>query len=147
MRRTPATAAALLLSAATAAAVTTVPASAASAPRATGGATVVVNCLGSPEVRPKEIILACADANDLLSSLSWTSWSPGVATGNGVRQLNDCLPNCVGGHFHDYPVRITLSRARLWAGHAGVRHFTALTMRYTGVRPSGEPVQVTSDLP
>ncbi|WP_055591100.1 hypothetical protein [Peterkaempfera griseoplana] len=147
MRRTPVTAAAFVLTAvATATAATTVPATAASAPKAPR-ATVVVNCFGAPKVRPTEIILACADANDLLSSLRWTSWGGTTATGGGVRELNDCVPTCVAGHFHSYPIRITLSGAQLWAGHPGVRRFTALTFRYTGARPRGEPVQVTGDIP
>ena len=31
-------------------------------------------------------ILACADANDYLAKLSWTSWTPGLASATGVNR-------------------------------------------------------------
>src|SRR5713226_4038320 len=47
--------------------------------------TVVINCQGQPQVRPGSFTLACADGNDYLSSLSWTSWTPGLASATGVQ--------------------------------------------------------------
>ena len=38
--------------------------------------TVVLNCLGHPQVRPGRFTLACADANDYLTGLAWKSWGP-----------------------------------------------------------------------
>jgi hypothetical protein len=54
--------------------------------------TVVISCLGRPEVRPGSVTLACADGNDYLTGLSWTSWTPRLASGYGTQVLNDCLP-------------------------------------------------------
>jgi hypothetical protein len=135
-------AAVFLLSTASAAGATTVPASAATAPQ-----TVVVNCYQEPQVRPSEIILACADANDLLAKVSWTRWDARTAVGSGEQRLNDCLPNCVGGTFRSYPVAITLSGAQPWPHPRGTYRFTTLTFRYTGARPPGRPAQVTGDIP
>lgn len=121
-------------------------ASAAPAPT-TAPKTVVVNCYGGPQTRPTQIILACADANDLLARLSWTRWEARTAVGSGVQELNDCTPTCVGGTFHAYPVKITLSGAVPWPHPQGTYRFTTLAFRYTGARPPGQPAQVTGDIP
>src|SRR5216684_6848262 len=68
--------------------------------------TVVINCQGQPQVRPGSFTLACADGNDYLSSLSWTSWTPGLASATGVQHENDCVPYCAAGHFRRYPVDV-----------------------------------------
>lgn len=46
--------------------------------------TVVISCPGRPEVRPGRFTLACADGNDYLTGLSWTSWTPRLASGYGT---------------------------------------------------------------
>src|ERR1700736_6495237 len=70
--------------------------------------TVVINCQGQPQVRPGSFTLACADGNDYLSGLSWTSWTPRLASGYGTQVIDDCLPYCAAGHFHSYPVLVVL---------------------------------------
>ena len=47
--------------------------------------TVVVSCPGRAEVRPGNLTLACADGNNYLTGLSWTSWTPKLATGSGIQ--------------------------------------------------------------
>ena len=69
---------------------------------------VVLNCLGKAQVRPSSFILACADANDYLTKLSWTSWGPDLASAVGTQEENDCIPYCAAGHFHAYPVDVDL---------------------------------------
>src|SRR6476660_7486770 len=64
--------------------------------------TVVLNCLGHPQVRPGRFTLACADANDYLTGLVWKSWGPRLASATGVQSVNDCVPYCAAGHFHRY---------------------------------------------
>src|SRR5271170_7869285 len=61
--------------------------------------TVVVSCRGRTEVRPASLTLACADGNDALTGLSWTSWGPKLASGYGTQVQNDCRPYCAAGHF------------------------------------------------
>jgi hypothetical protein len=56
--------------------------------------TVAVNCQGHAQVRPSTFTLACADANDNLTQLSWASRSPGMASASGVQEENDCVPDC-----------------------------------------------------
>jgi len=96
--------------------------------------TVVLGCQGQPLVRPGRLTLTCADGNDYLSGLTWTSWGPGLAGAAGVQSENDCLPYCAAGHVRRYPVD-----AVLWdtaAAGPGRQRYTRITLLYPGARPA-----------
>jgi hypothetical protein len=95
----------------------------------------VISCLGQPEVRPGTLTLACADGNDYLTGLSWTSWAPRQASGYGTQMLNDCNPYCAAGHFHSYAVRITLWGSATVRGNPGTLRYTRVTLVYPAARP------------
>jgi len=57
-------------------------------------------------------VLACADANAHLTSISWSAWTARGATGRSTLVLNDCRPNCAAGRFHGYLATARLSRPR-----------------------------------
>ena len=132
------------------------PASAASSPRGPAAVTnlfsermVVLNCLSRPEARPGSFTLACADGNDYLTGLSWTSWSPRLASGYGTQVINDCLPYCAAGHFHRYPVLVVLWGSAALRGNPGTLRYTKTTLIYSGARPkvfNGYPGTVTDSL-
>jgi hypothetical protein len=110
---------------------------------------VVLNCLGKAEVRPSSFILACADGNDYLTGLSWTSWTPRLASGYGTQVVNDCLPYCAVGHFHSYPALVVLWGRAALRGNPGTLRYTKITLIYTGARPKvpgGYPGTVTETL-
>lgn len=73
---------------------------------------VVLDCQGHAHVRPAGYTLACADGNDYLNGLAWTSWGPQLASATGTEHVNDCIPYCAAGHFHSYPVNVVLWAAR-----------------------------------
>jgi hypothetical protein len=98
--------------------------------------TVVVNCQGRAQVRPGSYTLACADDNDYLTHLSWSSWGPGVAKATGVQDENDCLPYCAAGHFHSYQVNVTFRGSAPMRGTPGRLRYTSVTVRYSGHRPT-----------
>jgi hypothetical protein len=121
----------------------------ASAARPAAGATaktqiVALDCLGKPDVEPAAYVFACADGNDYLTKMTWTSWTLKLASGYGTEVINDCVPNCAAGHYISYPVL-----AVFW-GHAAVSgqqcevRYTQYTLIYPGKRPpaykNGEPV-------
>jgi hypothetical protein len=94
---------------------------------------VVINCQGRAQVRPGSLTLACADGNDYLSGLTWTSWAPGLASAIGMQIENDCVPYCAAGHFHRYAVD-----AVFWGSVAagpGRQRYTKVTLLYPGARP------------
>ena len=111
--------------------------------------TVVISCLGRPEARARSFTLACADGNDYLTGLSWTSWTPRLASGYGTQVVNDGLPYCAVGHFHGYPVLVVLWGSAALRGNPGTLRYTKITLIYTGARPKvlgGHPGTVTDSL-
>src|SRR5579875_1944851 len=76
--------------------------------------TVVINCLGKPQVRPGSLGLACAD---------------------GTQHENDCIPDCAGGHFHGYPVLAVLWGSAPVSGHPALHRYAEITLIYPGARP------------
>jgi hypothetical protein len=102
---------------------------------AMGTRTVAIDCQGKAVVRPRSYTLACADGNDYLSKLTWTSWTPKLASGYGTEQLNDCQPNCAEGRFHAYPVLTVFWGSAAVPGHPRERRYTEITLVYTGARP------------
>jgi hypothetical protein len=146
--RAPIAIAAGLAALALATVVPAVAASAAPSHSAAAGGVVIVNCTGKGQVKPGRYILACADGNNFLTGLHWASWPaaarPGAAAfASGTDRVNDCIPSCAQGHFHSYPVLVTLWRAVPRAGHAGQLKFTRLTEIFTGKRPAHEPLTFT----
>lgn len=107
--------------------------SAAAAPAAS---VVVVNCEHQAEVRPAGFLLGCADGSLRLDGLRWTQWDANSAVGTGQQVVNDCEPYCAAGHYHAYPVRVTLSNPRAWPGHPGLLHYTGLDVVYLAERPA-----------
>jgi hypothetical protein len=110
--------------------------------------TVVLDCPGLPAlVRPKTYILTCADGYDQLTELSWTSWTPGLASATGTLLQNDCTPTCVAGHFHRYPVLVVFWGKAAVQHHPGERCYTRMTLIYPGARPPHVPQTQTVSLP
>lgn len=60
------------------------------------------NCR-TPTVEPSQIVLTCADYNEVLEHLHWASWTSTSATATGTLVYNDCIPSCAEGHFHNVP--------------------------------------------
>jgi hypothetical protein len=98
---------------------------------------VAFDCPGqsAPLVKPKTFILTCADANSDLGKLSWTSWTPGLASATGKLEVNDCNPYCAAGHFHAYPAVVVFWGDAAVKNHPGEHAYTDLTLILTGSRP------------
>lgn len=106
------------------------PASAANA-----DATKVVNCMGNAVVKPKSIVIACADANIAVNDITWSSWTLNDAKGKGTLVWNTCLPEtCADGIVEEYPVRITLGRV---ASGPSLSIFSGMRLTFTGNAPAG----------
>lgn len=82
---------------------------AASASAAPPKPTVSLDCLGKPTVKPREVVLACADAGLGMRGIVWLGWGQPIAAGVGTAYANDCTPTCASGHFHTYRGVLLLS--------------------------------------
>jgi hypothetical protein len=83
---------------------------------------------------PRQLTLACADANYGLAGLRWRHWGAPVASASGTVRANDCKPYCAAGHFHSYPVAVTVDRLRRCNS---ARYYARLTIVYANKRPAG----------
>jgi len=97
------------------------------------GPVVLVNCQHHGVVTPRSFVLSCADHDDFLTNMHWVSWRA-VAYGSGVEHTNNCIPNCASGHFHRFPVLITVWRPKLRDRHDHFK-FTRITLIYPRNRP------------
>ena len=69
---------------------------------------VQADCMWPPTVRPRRIILTCADGGDRYRRLRWRWWGPFTARAVGRELVNDCDPSCTSGTIRSYRVRVTL---------------------------------------
>lgn len=92
-----------------------------------------VNNCGELEIKPTDLVLSCADANAMLTELTWRGWSNSRATGVGTYEVNDCQPTCVAGTTRSYPVRVVLGTPKV---QDGTRVLSKLTMSFTKKSPS-----------
>ena len=100
---------------------------------AAAGDTVVINCVGKGEVKPKEIVVTCADAGVMVSKITWTKWNANEAKGSGTLVWNTCLPKtCVDGIVQTYKVKVTLGRV---ASGPNISVFSGMTLKF----PAGGP--------
>lgn len=87
-------------------------------------------------VRPRSIVIACADGNFYATGLEWTRWDARGADGAGTGHENDCKPYCADGHFHTYRLAIHLGGVAT-CGSRRELQFTRLTWRFVGPKPPG----------
>ena len=106
----------------------------AGAPATAATVAQVSNC-DELTTKPTELVLACADANEMLTEMTWSGWSAGRATGKGRYEVNDCEPTCVAGTVRSYPVQIRLLVPK---AQNGVRVFTKVALTFTKKTPSGK---------
>ena len=101
---------------------------------AAASAPVLVDCATHAQTRPGRYVLACADGSAYLVGLHWAAWGSSAAFAGGTSTFNDCVPTCVAGHGHSFPVLVALWRPEPLPGQVGERYFTRLTIIYTGGR-------------
>jgi hypothetical protein len=88
---------------------------------------VVANCTRLV-VKPRRVVVTCADGNIYVVFRQYASWTKTAAVGGGAYWINDCKPSCAGGTFHRYPARLRLGRpVHTKAGMV----FSRLQVRYT----------------
>ena len=105
------------------------------------GPTALPNCVGQPQVKPAQVIFACADANFGIRKLQWIGWGDTRAAATGTVYANDCTPTCVAGHFHNYPAVIVVD-GRQQCG--SVTAYKRVTIAFIG--PSPYPKSKPADL-
>jgi hypothetical protein len=86
--------------------------------------------------RPAAMVFACGDGNFYATRLRWSRWTAAGATASGVGHRNDCRPYCAAGHFHAYPLVVTLARPER-CGRNRQLEFTRVSWVFASRRPRG----------
>jgi hypothetical protein len=103
---------------------------------ASPGDTVIVNCVGKQVVKPKQIVLTCADAGISVQKITWRYWNDNRARGRGTLVWNTCLPtDCASGIVQKYKARIVLDRV---ASGPGLTVFSRMVLTF----PNGGPANL-----
>ena len=61
------------------------------------------------------------DSTAFLSQMKWTTWSGSEAVGTGTYKLDDCNPDCAGGHVYSVATVVTLSQPVKVCSSSGTR--------------------------
>jgi hypothetical protein len=70
----------------------------------------LTDCHGDrAKIKPKFVVLACADAGAVVEKANWTHWGDAKATATAALTENDCTPTCFQGTFVSEPVKVTVS--------------------------------------
>lgn len=112
---------------------------AASAATAATTGVLLPGCGGSDHARykPRSVIVTCGDGGFRVVKLTWSAWTGTSATGAGTAKVNNCKPNCAGGKFESFPVKLTLGKPKTCTALAGKREFVRLTYSFPGKHPAG----------
>ena len=82
--------------------------------------------------KPELIYFACADGNEGVGKIEWSTWEATGARGVGEYFANDCKPDCANGTFEFANVNVAIDKA---IGVKGKVHLTDLT--YESVEEGG----------
>lgn len=77
------------------------------------------------------------DSTAFLFHMTWSFWSGGQATGIGTYKLDDCNPNCAGGHVYSVATVVTLSQPVKVCSSSGAPHWVWSRASFTF--PKGLP--------
>jgi hypothetical protein len=100
-----------------------------------------------PEVKPDRIVFACADFGLYANHFDWKHWGHRKAKSSGVLHAKVCKPDCVSGHFKDYPVQLTLHKVKTYSCDGfRARFYRKVKMTFPGARPPGIEPYVHSEL-
>jgi hypothetical protein len=61
------------------------------------------------------------DSTAFLFHMTWTTWSGHEAVGTGSYKLDDCNPDCAGGHVYSVATVVTLSQPVKVCASSGTR--------------------------
>lgn len=99
------------------------------APSGSSTATVIRNCVGGKQIRPRTISsIFCGDAGVIVTDVTWLGWTDGWAIGYGTEHRKLCQPSCAAG-------RSTSDRVGIWL-FAPVRGaFTKVSLYHSVAAP------------
>ncbi|MGW4351932.1 hypothetical protein ACWELJ_07540 [Nocardia sp. NPDC004582] len=97
-------------------------------------APVVNDCVaGHAVTQPASMLLACGDGGLSVRDITWSSWGPDTAEGDGTEYRRVCEPSCAAGHTASGATHITLRKVQ-------DGYFTEAAITDLGGKPETWPV-------
>ena len=93
-----------------------------------GASAKVLTCSGASVVRPRSLIVTCADANTSLQATKWSTWGAAGATGTTTFALNLCTPYCAASPVSYFPRSSVSLSAPIATRHGN--YFSRLVVHY-----------------
>lgn len=95
-----------------------------------------------PVERPTTVIFEyCGDGGAQLDHMTWTSWGPSGADGQGYFSVRTCKPNCAQGGLARFPAEIHATNPAPLLRNSGcpsdMQFYTDLTLAFPMVDPGG----------
>ena len=63
----------------------------------------VLTCQGTDVIRPRTLVVTCADAYTQLTDTHWTTWTSSIAVGTTTFAMNLCKPYCTASKMSYFP--------------------------------------------
>ena len=79
------------------------------------------------------------DSTAFLFHMTWTTWSGSEAVGTGTYKLDDCNPDCAGGHVYSVATVVTLSQPVKVCSSSGTRWVWTHALVHVPRRPAQGP--------
>ncbi len=98
------------------------------------------------KVKPKQVVLGCADFGFYMKRVQWEHWKNPHAIGRGDALVNDCDPSCEQGTFHKFSGKLRVHGIKR-CPQDGLRHYTKSKFTFVGDRPSGYPKRFRQGFP
>lgn len=82
------------------------------------------------QIMPDRITFG-TDGTHFITHLTWGLWQPSGARATGRYYIDNCVPDCAAGTYHEYPVTMALSHVITRHGRG---YFARMTLRWTRSR-------------
>lgn len=103
--------------------------------------TFIAECTSDSRIRrPTSYVLACADGNEFLENLTWSSWGEATATATGTLVFNDCSPSCAEGKDIEVPAQVVADELVTGDDIATYRRLTVTSTGESGVGQANQEV-------
>jgi serine/threonine protein kinase, bacterial len=95
-----------------------------------------------PVERPTSVVFEyCGDGGAQLDHMTWTTWGPNVADGQGYFSVKSCQPNCAEGGMAHFPAEIHATNPVALQKNSGcptdMLFYTDLTLAFPTSSPDG----------
>jgi len=114
--------------------------------QAAGGQVYFPSTCTNAKIKPKTVVLGCADFSFYVNKLDWQDWGSAHPHANGQAHVNNCKPDCTSGTFHKFRGNLRLSKIAT-CPQDGKKHYKRALFTFPSRRPNGYPQHIFQKFP